>query len=378
MDRSESRPDAHILAAGVVLGGEGPAVVVKDCLDIAGYPTECGSRAFADTPPASRHSDVVRDLLAANCRIIGKSNMHELAYGVTGLNGWTGTPRNPGFPDLVPGGSSSGSAVAVAAGMVSFAIGTDTGGSIRVPAACCGVYGLKTSFGLVSRRGAHPAESSLDCIGPLAASTDGLVAAMEMIAPGFRAKHVAGVKLGAVAVPAEPFVAAAIRQAVAGAGAATCDIRLPSIKDAFDAGLVIMGEEMARQYGWLCGSGMLGADVEHRLVAAKAIAAADVARAEDIRRLFTAEVDAALEHVDALVLPTMPGPPLRLDEAGDSRAALAMTALVRPFNLSGHPALAIPLSAVSGIPVSLQLVGRKGDEAGLCAIARLFEQPGHG
>jgi amidase len=118
------------------LGGEGPSVGVKDSIDIAGQPTGLGSAAFAGARPATRHAA-------------------ELAYGVTGINAWTGTPRNPAMPDRIPGGSSSGSAVAVAARLVDFAIGTDTGGSIRIPAACCAVYGLKPSFGRVSRLGVH-------------------------------------------------------------------------------------------------------------------------------------------------------------------------------------------------------------------------------
>lgn len=367
------KPDPHILTAGLFLGGPGPAVVVKDCIDIAGYRTCCGSRALADAPFADRHADVVRDLLAGGCRIIGKANMHELAFGVTGFNSWSGTPRNPAFPDYVPGGSSSGSAAAVAAGMVSFAIGTDTGGSIRVPAACCGVYGLKPGFGLVSRRGAHPAESSLDCIGPLAADIDGIVDAMKIIAPGFRATQASGARIGRVAVAADPAIDDALDVAMQRSGTEIRTVLLPSLGAAFEAGLTIMGEEMARQFGSLCDTGKLGADVENRLVAARAIGPADVERAEKVRRRFTFEVDAALDHVDALVLPTLPAAPVRLDQAGDAPAALAMTSLVRPFNLSGHPALAIPLTAKGGIPAGLQLIGRKGEESRLCAIGRLFE-----
>jgi hypothetical protein len=148
--------DAIIIQA-MSLGGDGLRVAVKDSLDIAGYPTRGGSAALADAPPAARHADVVQAVLDAGCRIIGKANMHELAYGVTGVNRWTGTPANPLHPGHIPGGSSSGSAAAVAAGLCDFALGTDTGGSIRTPAACCGVFGLKPTFGRVSRQGAWPA-----------------------------------------------------------------------------------------------------------------------------------------------------------------------------------------------------------------------------
>src|SRR6202011_6200564 len=141
------------------LGGDGPRVGVKDSIDIAGYPTRAGSAAFADAGGAQHHATVVQALLDGGCRIVGKTNMHELAYGVTGINRWSGTPVNPRAPGRVPGGSSSGSAVAVAGELVDFSLGTDTGGSIRIPAACCGVVGLKPSYGRISRSGVHPATS---------------------------------------------------------------------------------------------------------------------------------------------------------------------------------------------------------------------------
>ncbi|MDB6083679.1 MAG: amidase, partial [Gammaproteobacteria bacterium] len=172
------------------LGGDGPRVGVKDSIDIAGYPTQAGSAALAQAPNAARHAPVVQALLDGGCRIVGKTNMHELAYGVTGINRYTGTPVNPRYPERVPGGSSSGSAVAVAAGLVDFAIGTDTGGSIRVPACCCGVYGLKTTYGRVSRAGVHPPTSSLDCVGPFAAELGMIEKAMAFIDPSFIAESV--------------------------------------------------------------------------------------------------------------------------------------------------------------------------------------------
>ncbi len=135
-------PD-FIFVQRLALGGGGPRVGIKDSIDIAGCATRMGSACLADAPPAPRHAAVVQALLEAGCRIVGKTNMHELAYGVTGINRWSGTPVNPRAPDRVPGGSSSGSAVAVAAGVADFTLGNDTGGSIRIPAACCGVYGLK-------------------------------------------------------------------------------------------------------------------------------------------------------------------------------------------------------------------------------------------
>jgi amidase len=355
--------------------GEGPLrVAVKDCIDVAGFPTRGGSRALADATPAPDHADVVVRLLAGPCRIVGKANMHELAYGVTGVNGWTGTPVNPLFPDLVPGGSSSGSAAAVAGGLVDFAIGSDTGGSIRTPAACCGVFGLKPSFGRISRRGAYPAQTTLDVLGPLAADMDMIETTMEIIAPGFRrrlafAPRVGLIQLGGVVdAPVATAFAAAIGQWRAPDGVAD----LPQLAEAFDANLAIIAAETYAAFGHLLDSGLLGADVQARLTAAGQIGAERLAQAEATRARFRAEVDAALADFDVLLLPTMPCYPLRLDQADDAVAALQTTALVRPFNLSGHPALTVPFVSAEGLPVGIQIVGRLGDDETVCAVGRMI------
>jgi amidase len=353
------------------LGGDGPRVGIKDSIDIAGYPTQAGSAVFERAPPALRHADVVAALLDGGCRLVGKTNMHELAYGVTGINRWTGTPVNPRYPDRVPGGSSSGSAVAVAAGLVDFALGTDTGGSIRIPAACCGVYGLKPTYGRVSRNGVHPARSSLDCVGPFARDLQMLERAMTLIDPTFTSTATpANVSLAVFEVDARPPIGAAVRGALEGAGVRLITVRLPSFGAAFDAGLAIIAAENWAAYGHLIDDEGLGPDIRSRLLAARDFTPARVAAAERVRAALQAEVDAALEGVDALALPTLSDHPLTLAAAADARAALAMTALVRPFNLSGHPALAVPLDPAAPLPVSLQLVGRRGADAALCAAAR--------
>lgn len=367
--------DSLALIADLELGGGGPRVAVKDCLDIAGYPTRCGSRAFADAAPAQANSAVVQALLDHGCRIVGKANMHELAYGVTGVNDWTGTPVNARFPDRIPGGSSSGSAVAVAAGLVDFAIGTDTGGSIRLPAACCGVFGLKPSFGAISRAGAQPAESSLDCIGPFARDMDGILSAMAMICPGFEPAPIPDrPKLARVVAKADPDVDAALEAVLGRARADIEQVELPLLEAAFKAGLTIMGAEMAGTFAHLCGTGLLGADIDGRLLAASNITAEQVAEAEAVRTRFTAEADAVLARFDALVMPTLPCVPPLLADAGDARAALQLTELVRPFNLSGHPALSLPMLTAQGLPAAVQLVGRKGGDAALCAVGQVVAE----
>ena len=356
-------------------GVKGPRVAVKDCLDIAGTRTSCGSRAFADAAPAAVHADVVAALLNSRAHIVGKTNMHELAYGVTGINEWSGTPVNPRFPDRVPGGSSSGSAVAVSAGLVDFAIGTDTGGSIRVPATCCGVAGLKPTFGRVSRKGAHPSASSLDCVGPFARDVATLEQAMAMIDRSFVPQgRPADPILGILNVEADADVQAAMDAAIARSGLRTIAVSLPSFAEAFQAGITVMAAEMAPLFGHLCGTGKLGADVDARLLAASKVTAGEVEQAEAVRARFSAEVDAALATVDALVLPAMPSVPPLLSEAGDAPRTLAMTRLVRPFNLSGHPALSLPLQTAQGLPAGIQIVGARQGDGALCAVAAVIER----
>jgi len=352
------------------LGGSGPRVGIKDSIDIAGFATRLGSACLADAAPAAQHASVVRALLDAGCRIVGKTNMHELAYGVTGINRWSGTPVNPRAPDRVPGGSSSGSAVAVAAELVDFALGTDTGGSIRIPAACCGVYGLKPSYGRVSRSGVLPARSTLDCVGPLARDVPMVERAMTMIDPTFRPQAPpARPRVGWVEVAAAPAVTAAARAALERAEIPLRFLALPSLTAAFTAALAILGAEVWAAFGHLAGCERLGADVRARLLRSREIAPAEVAAAESLRAAFRSEVDAALADLDALALPTLPDLPLSLAAASDAGAALRSTSLVRQFNLSGHPALTLPIS-VAGVPTGLQLVGRAHEDEALCALAR--------
>ncbi|MBB3861283.1 amidase [Novosphingobium hassiacum] len=355
--------------------GEGDLhIAIKDCIDVAGSRTSSGSRAFADKPLATEHADVVQALVDGGACIVGKVTMHELAYGVTGINTWAGTPVNPAFPDRVPGGSSSGCAAAVAGGMVDAAIGSDTGGSIRVPAACCNVTGFKPSFGLVSRKGAYPEESSLDCVGPIARDVTTIERIMTMIAPDFASKPpVSQVRLGRVAVAAERYVDDALSLRLQAPQIETIAVALPSFEAAFQAGLTIMAAEMASLYGHLVGTGLLGADVDARLNAASKVTAEAVAQAEVVRTRFIDEVDQALTQVDALVLPTLPMIPPKLTEIEDAPRTLRMTALVRPFNVSGHPAASLPMLTAEGLPAGLQLVGRRGGDADLCAVARLIE-----
>ena len=358
-----------IFVKALSLGGDGPRVAVKDTIDIAGEPTMAGSRALADAAPATEHAEVVARALAAGCRIVGKTTLHELAFGVTGINDWSGTPENPKWTHLVPGGSSSGSAAAVAAGLADFALGTDTGGSVRIPAACCGVFGLKPTFGRVSRRGVMPADSSIDCVGPFAASADMLMRAMEIIDPTFARRPVDAPRIGRVVVKANPAILRAVSGALAASGAESRDVALTGLAAAFSAGVAIINAENVAGLGHLLQTGLVGDDVARRLAQAATVTKEEIAAAELARVAFTAAIDALLEDLDVLALPTMPEFPPTLAEARGDLSAVGMTTFVRPFNLSGHPAVTEPLVAENGAPVGLQIVGRKGEDALVLAMA---------
>ncbi|HDR9587286.1 TPA: amidase [Burkholderia stabilis] len=360
------------------LGGPGPTIAIKDTIDIAGHPTRAASRALADAPPAAQHAEVVRLLLDAGWQIAGKANMHELAFGMTGINEYTGTPVNPQDASRIPGGSSSGSASLVGLGAVDAALGTDTGGSVRGPAACCGVFGLKPTFGRVSRRGVAPAESTLDCVGPFARDMRTLAAVMAAIAPGFDRALATGpvtdCTVAQVVVDADPVITAAIDAAIHATGLRSHAIALDEMPAAFAAGLTVINAETSRAFGHLVATGKLGADLEARLRTAATTTPAALAEAEAVRARFTAQVDAALEHADVLILPTLPALPITLDDARNGVSVIAMSSLIRPFNLSGHPALSVPLPlAASPLKAGLQIVGRKGADERVCAIAAHIE-----
>ncbi|MDP9632706.1 amidase [Ensifer sp. Root142] len=375
MTETPMQPQNSALSQTFRIGGDGLTVVIKECLSIRGLVTRCGCRALACGPSSSSNADVVDALIDNGCAIIGTANMHELAFGVTGVNDYLGTPLNPRWPDRIPGGSSSGSASLVAAGACDFAVGTDTGGSVRVPACCTGIFGMKPTYGRISRTGAIPAESSIDCIGPLAPTAAMLTRSMECMDPSFKRQDAAGpFRLVAVTVAASQEVQAAFDAALEGLVAASTP--LEGLARAYQAGLVVINAEMARAFGDLArASEGLDPEVRSRILAAvDSFDSAALERAEEVRTLFQQEVDAALAHADALVLPTMPVVPPRLAEAGDMQALIPLTVLARPFNLSGHPAVTVPIRTAGGLPAGVQLIGRRGEDETLCAVTEWVAQ----
>src|SRR6201996_2880323 len=203
----------------------GPRLAVKDCIDVAGLPTTAGCPVVAETAErAETDAAAVASARMSGARIVGKTGLTELCWSASGVNHWAGTPVNPRDPRRVPGGSSSGSAVAVAIGEADVAFGTDTGGSVRIPAACCGVAGLKTAHGRVSVKGVYPLAPSLDTVGPLGADLAAVELGMRLIEPSFLVPDAPGPLLaGRIAVPgalgeADPAVEAAVDLALKAAG----------------------------------------------------------------------------------------------------------------------------------------------------------------
>ncbi|OUY08525.1 amidase [Acinetobacter populi] len=356
--------------------GEGPIkVMIKDSIHIAGFKTVAGSRALINSEIKKENAEIVDLILKSDCQIIGKTNLHELAYGITGINKFTGTAINPKYPELIPGGSSSGSAAAVAANLVDFSIGTDTGGSIRMPAACCGVFGLKPTFGRVSRKGVLPEQTSLDCVGPFANDMDHLVQAMQIIDPSFKEDVVNAVavktpNLVMLDVSAEDEVWQVVKAFLKQAGFEhSPHVQIETFDEAYSAGMQIINYETWQAFGHLVASGDVAEDVAGRLLKASKTTSADVNAANLVREKFSQAIDQLLEQYDAIVMPTLPQIPPKIADAENTVAFLNMTALVRPFNLSGHPAVTIPLQTADGNPVGLQIVTRHDADEQLCAIA---------
>lgn len=355
-------------------GGNGPTVVIKDSIDVEGCPTGMGSRAYVNAKIACKDAACVTALITAGFSIVGKSVLHELALGATGINEWQGTPLNSRYPDYVPGGSSSGSATLVGAGMVDIGVGTDTGGSVRVPAGCCGVVGLKTTFGLIDHAGVYPATTTLDCVGFFARDAALIDQCVVACAPHAPPPSTTIRSIGVLSLPGDEDVKTALAKFGAAEGCTIVSVDLTEIEAAFDAGFTILAAEAWAGAGHLTGKGLLNADLEARMGASAAITAEQISIAERERERFRSAVDQLLTNVDVIALPTFAECPPTLEEGARATSGVSLTRYVRPFNLSGHPAIAIPLVRADNRPSSLQLVGKYGDDRTLCHLAQAILQ----
>jgi Asp-tRNA(Asn)/Glu-tRNA(Gln) amidotransferase A subunit family amidase len=373
----------------------GVTVAVKDIIDVAGRATTGGTRALGSVP-ADRDAPCVARLRAAGALIIGMANLHPLAYGTLSLNPDFGRVLNPHRSAALAGGSSGGSAAAVAAGIVDVALGTDTAGSVRIPAACCGVVGLKPTFGRIPTAGAYPLSRTLDHVGPLTGSVSDAAALLEVLSEvPFAARDtgwqdlqglVVGVPQGYVMDHLSPEVRSALedgKAAVQQAGGTVVDVDVPSLRAAPAAQLYTLAAEAFEVHRDLLRdrAGRLPEDVRLRLEMGMFLLAADYVRAQRLRGLLQKEFDEILAHSDVLLTPTLA---VTVPDAGiaevDVEGALwttqfALSRLTMPANATGHPALSLPWGTDNrGTPLGLQLVGRPMEEASILGVAGVLER----
>jgi aspartyl-tRNA(Asn)/glutamyl-tRNA(Gln) amidotransferase subunit A len=350
--------------------GSGTVVAVKDLVDVAGMVTTAGS-VILPPEPAAADAPVVRRLRSQGCVIVGKTNLHEFAYGVTSVNPHYGAVRNPYDIELVSGGSSGGSAVAVAAGMCDWAVGSDTGGSIRVPASFCGVVGFKPALGSIDIAGVIPLAPSLDTLGPMAADVATAARAYSM--------------MSGEAVPDEP--TGQPRLAVPAGWVSDLDEQtarawqlvsagLPEVefvnRDAlYSVGLTILLVEAAVYHRrWAAEfPEKYGADVIGHIRRGLEVLAVDFAQAMAALPELRADAARALEGIDALILPASAIVAPAISAGTEVREPI--TRYTRPFNTTGQPVVSLP-APVRGLPVGIQVVGRTN--SGTLAAAAWLEE----
>jgi aspartyl-tRNA(Asn)/glutamyl-tRNA(Gln) amidotransferase subunit A len=417
LDRALARGDAPPPLAGVPL-------VVKDVLDVEGLPTTCGSRILEAYRPPFTATAVAR-LEAAGALLLGKANMDEFAMGSsTERSGYKPT-RNPWDPERVPGGSSGGSAAAVAARLAPVAVGTDTGGSIRQPAAFCGVVGLKPTYGRVSRYGLVAFASSLDQAGPLARTVEDAALVSSVLCghdpldstsadrevPDFAAalgRDPEGLRIGVpwsfLAEGVEAETLARFREALAeleGAGAAVVEVTLPHLPHAVATYYIVATAEassnlarydgvrygrrargpadLAGMYGRTRDEGF-GPEVKRRILLGTFVLSsgyydAYYLRAQKVRTLISRDFEAAFRSCDVVATPTTPTPAFRLGEKVDDPLQMYLADVFTvPVNLAGLPGLSLPCGLSGGLPVGLQLVGRPFDEETLLRLGSAFQR----
>ena len=390
------------VAAGRLRGPlHGVPVGIKDIIDVAGLPTTGHSKILADNV-ATSDSVCVSKLRGAGAIVLGKLSTHEFAIGGPSFDLPWPPARNPWNTDHHPGGSSSGSGSGVAAGLFPMALGTDTGGSVRNPASCCGIVGLKPTYGLVSRRGVFPLSFTLDHVGPMTRTVADNALMLDVLAgydpadPGSAAtrcghygegleRDMRGLRVGFVRhfheidQPADPEVTAALEHVARTLqleGAEIRDIHLPTLGEFAAVNRVILQSEAWAIHGqWLRERpGDYGQLARRRLMAGAFFAAGDYVQAQRRRLEMIAVVEEALRDVDVLLCASSMDPACRIDSPADIDRTYPRQART-PFNVTGHPALAMMAGvSVSGLPLSVQFVGRNFAEATLFQVARGWER----
>jgi aspartyl-tRNA(Asn)/glutamyl-tRNA(Gln) amidotransferase subunit A len=378
----------------------GIPLAIKDLFDVAGLRRTIGSKFFADFV-ASQDAFVVEKIKEAGAIIMGKTNTHEIALGVTGVNPHFGTAHNPWDTERIPGGSSSGSAIAVATGMALGALGTDTGGSIRIPASLCGVVGLKPTYGRVSTRGVFPLSWNLDHVGPItsnvadAALVLQVIAAYDSIDPasikmltgdyfGHLVDDVEGRKIalgvGEFIETSDPETLTAVREAAKvfeSLGCKVTEVNADWMRDAALANAIMTRSDGAAVHRDRLKEhpDMFGADILQRLQQGANTTSTEYALARRTQAEVRKRCELFFESHDFLITPTTPiaAPPIAGNDAIEQAARL--TRFTAPFNLTGLPAISIPCGFNrAGLPIGLQIISRPWWEAKALNIAYAYEQ----
>ncbi|MBI3330250.1 MAG: Asp-tRNA(Asn)/Glu-tRNA(Gln) amidotransferase subunit GatA [Nitrospinae bacterium] len=384
----------------------GVPIAVKDLFESGGMKTTAGSLLLKDYVPAQDATALAR-LRQQGAILLGKLNLHEFAYGGTGVNPHYGTSKNPWSLDRVPGGSSSGSGVAVAAGIAFGSLGTDTGGSVRLPAAFCGIVGLKPTYGRCSRAGIIPLAWSLDHPGPMVRSVGDAALMLNVIAghdprdpataprpvPDYThglAGDLQGVRIGlprpVFLDDLDPEVEAAVKGAMRdleSLGARIEIIPLPKMRHAqFISAIIIAAEAAAYHLESLrMRAHQFGPDVCARLKLGTLLPAWAYLKAQRMREAIRREMVAAMAQVDVLLTPTVAVEAPTIEQctvkSGDPLPPVLtqVARLTRPFNLTGSPVISIPCGfTFSGLPIGMQIVGKPFDEAMVLRVAHAYEQ----
>jgi aspartyl-tRNA(Asn)/glutamyl-tRNA(Gln) amidotransferase subunit A len=399
--RKQAKQAEEEIARGGYRGPlHGVPYALKDLFDTAGVLTTCGSRIMANRVPEA-DSHAAGTLRGAGAVLLGKLNMVEIALGASGSNPHYGPVRNPWDTARITGGSSSGSGAAVASGMSFAALGTDTGGSIRIPAALCGVAGLKPTFGRISRRGVFPLSWSLDHAGPLTRTVEDAAVVLQALAgpdaacrssiaepvPDYTAaleRGLGGLRIGLPGAfffdGLDPEVEAAVREAVAvleGLGAQVRETALPHIQEApLATSAIMLPEALAVHQKWMRERpGDYGDDVRLRLEMGAAYSATAYVQAQRFREMIVEEWRSQVfQAVDLIVTPTTPITACLIEEA-ELQTTLSLIRNTNPFNLLGVPAISVPCGfTAAGLPIGLQLAGRWWDEPTVIAAAHAYEQ----
>jgi aspartyl-tRNA(Asn)/glutamyl-tRNA(Gln) amidotransferase subunit A len=374
-------------------------LAIKDLIHVSGLPTRAGSPRHFDSTPAPEDAFVVEKLRAAGATLLGKTNTHEIALGITGINPHTGAVRNPRDPSRITGGSSSGSAAAVAAGMCLAALGTDTGGSVRIPASLCGVVGFKPTFGRVSTRGVLPLSWNLDHVGVLAKTVEDVALVYQVIAgydeqdPNSVAGDVISLEIGQASIPPHriaiavgDYIEAADAEIVARIqevarvfeklGAQINKIEIPRLRETAAAnGTMVVADAAAFHRERLdAHPDWFGADVCARLEQGRAVTSTEYALARRVQSEMNRYFDLFFRDYDLLLLPTTATVAAPIEGLDSAAYAPRLTRFTAPFNLTGLPALSIPCGEVDGLPFGAQLVAARWNESALLRAGQMLER----